>query len=370
MKNIYFLIPLSLMMGCSEKKQPAVILPQLPVMVVMSKPATTYSIYPASVEGVTNVEIRPQVTGILDHIFVDDGAFVKKGESLFHIEPAPFREKLNNALAALRSAKGQLAGAQLEIDRLGPLVQNKVIADYQLKTALSAREIAAGNVEQANADIAAAKINLGYTTITAPVSGFIGRLLRKQGSLIGPADPSPLTELSDVHNVHVFFALSESDFIHFKEQYPGRTLNEKIRQLPPLQLMMADDSIYPLTGKIDVVNGQFDSNTGSITLRATFPNPGSLLRSGNTCRVRLGLAFSNELIVPQSATQEMQDQTFVYVVTANHKIIRQTIIIIGKTDTSYLVQPGTKSKLKDGDEIVTNGFDHLHDGDQINPLKN
>ena len=246
-------------------------------------------------------------------------------------------------------------------------MQNKVIADYQLKTATAAREIALGNVEQAKADIATARINLGYTYIKAPASGYIGRLLRKQGSLVGPTDPSPLTELSDVHEIHVFFAMGEADFIRFKDQYPGRTLADKIKQLPPVELIMADDSAYSLKGKIDVVNGQFDRNTGAITFRATFPNHDGLLRSGNTCKIRLGLAYADELKVPQASTQEMQDQTFVFTVNDSNRVAKQTILIIGKSGADYLVQPGSKGGLKAGDKIVYNGFDHLHEGDIISP---
>lgn len=367
MKNSLLLFLLICLFSCSEKKQQPAAPEQLPVLTISTGTATTYENYPASVEGVLNIEIRPQVTGILEHIFVDDGAFVSKGEPLFQINAAPFQEKLNNALANLQSEKGALANTQIEIDKLMPLVQNKVIADYQLKTAIAAREIALGNVEQAKADIATARINLGYTLIKAPSSGYIGRLLRKQGSLIGPADPSALTELSDVHEIHVFFAMGEADFIRFKDQYPGRTLADKIKQLPSVELIMADDSAYSLKGKIDVVNGQFDRNTAAITFRATFPNHNGLLRSGNTCKIKLGLAYANELIVPQSSTQEMQDQTFVFTVNDSNKVVKKTILVTGKSGTNYLVQPGSKDGLKAGDKIVYNGFDHLHEGDAINP---
>src|SRR5476651_1537208 len=210
MKNLFFLFLIFGLYGCSEKPAPPAPPEQLPVITISSGAATTYENYPASIEGVLNIEIRPQVTGVLDHIFVDDGSYVTKGESLFQINAAPFRERLNNALAGLQSAKGALANAEIEIDKLTPLVQNKVIADYQLKTAQAARETALGNVDQAKADIATARINLGYSLIKAPASGYIGRLLRKQGSLIGPADPSALTELSDVHEIHVFFAMGEA----------------------------------------------------------------------------------------------------------------------------------------------------------------
>jgi membrane fusion protein (multidrug efflux system) len=325
--------------------------------------ATTYQEYPASIAGMDNVEIRPQITGILQQIFVDEGAFVQAGRPLFKIDEAPFRQQLNNASARLHSAQGALTNAELEIEKLTPLVQNKVVSDIQMKTAMAAKEVAVGNVEQANADIASAKINLGYTLIKAPVRGFVGLLPRKRGSVVSPADPTALTDISDVHNVHVYFALSESDFINFKDAYPGKTLAEKIGHLPEVQLVLADDSAYSLKGKIDLINGQFDKNTGAITVRATFHNPEGLLRSGNTGKIRLFLVRKNEIRVPQSATLEMQDKTFVFVLGDSDKVARKPIVINGRTDGYYLV----KSGLEAGDKIVLTGFDHLHEGDKIVP---
>lgn len=363
MKIRYFTL-LLLAAGCSEAppKQTTQV-QQLPVIELHAQAATTYQDYPASVEGTVNVEIRPQVSGTLEKIFVDDGAYVQKGEPLFKIDDAPFLQKLNNAKASLRAALGALATADVEVRKLTPLVANKVVSDYQLQTAQAAREVAAGNVEQAKADIAGAQINLGYTLIKAPVTGYIGRLLRKQGSLVGPSDPSALTDLSDVHELHVFFALGEYDFIRFKSMYEGKTLSEKIKHLPPVQLVLADDSTYALKGKIDVINGKFDNNTGAITVRATFPNQDGLLRSGNTGKIRLGLNLGTELVVPQSATLEIQDEVYVFLLTTQNKVTKEIINISGKSGTNYLVKNGLKS----GDRIVAAGFEHLHEGDTIQP---
>jgi RND family efflux transporter MFP subunit len=351
--------------SCTTKSQQSASLQQLPVIQVASGNATTFADYPAAIQGIDNVEIRPQVSGTLDKVFVEEGAYVQVGQPLFKINEAPYREKLNNARASLHAATGALANSELEIEKLTPLVNSKVIADYQLKTAGSSREIALGNVEQAKADIAAAQINVGYTLIKAPVSGYIGLLPKKRGNLVGPADLTPLTDLSDVKQVHVYFALGEYDFIRFKKQYSGKTLAEKIRDLPQVELILADDSAYTVKGRIDLIDGQFNKNTGAITVRATFVNPEGLLRSGNTGKVRLGLNFSNQLILPQSATLEMQDKTFVFLVDEHNKVTRQPITITGKSGTNYLVSGG----LKAGDRIVANGFDHLQDGETIQPEK-
>ncbi len=367
MKSIYFaLIALSLY-SCSPKPQATVAPPppSLPVATIVSGTEITYQEYPASVEGTVNVEVRPQVSGSLDKVFVDEGAFVSAGQPIFKINDRPYRAQLNNALASQHAAKGALANAQLEIDKLTPLVENKVVSDYQLKTAKAAYDVAKANIEQAKANVSTAQINLGYTLIKAPVSGYIGRLLKKQGSLVAPADAEALTQLSDVHDVHVYFSLGEKDFVNFKEQYPGETLKDKLKQLPTVSLLLADNTEYTKQGKIDMIDGQFDKNTGAITLRASFPNAQGLLRSGNTGKIRLSLQHKDALIVPQSATIEMQDKVFVFAVADSNKVKKQAITIVGKNGTNYLIKDGIKA----GDQIVLSGIDHLQEGTVIHPEK-
>jgi membrane fusion protein (multidrug efflux system) len=339
--------------------------PSLPVAEIHTSSVTTYQEYPASIEGTVNVEIRPQVSGSLDKVFVDEGALVSAGQPLFKINDQPYRAQLNNALASQHAAEGALVNAQLEIDKLTPLVQNKVVSDYQLKTAKAAYQIAAANIEQAKANVATAQINLGYTIIKAPVSGYIGRLLKKQGSLVAPQDVEALTQLSDVHDVHVYFSLGEKDFVSFKEQYPGQTLKDKLSRLPSVALLLADNSEYATKGKIDMIDGQFDKNTGAITVRASFPNAQGLLRSGNTGKIRLSLVHNDALIVPQSATIEMQDKVFVFAVADSNKVKKSPITIIGKNGTDYIVKDGVKV----GDQIVISGVDHLQEGAKITPQK-
>jgi len=355
------------LIGCTQKPEAVVASPpNLPVYPIQNTTAQTDSEYPAAIQGTVDVEIRPQVSGKLDRIYVDEGTYVTKGQPLFKINEQPFREQLNNALANLHGAEAALLNAQLEIDKLTPLVQNKVVSEYQMKTAKASHRMASANLDQAKAVVASAKINLGYTTITAPVSGYIGRLPKKQGSLVAATDPEPLTKLSDVHDVYAYFSLGETDFIRFKEQYTGNTIHDKIRNLPPVTLILADNSAYALTGKIDMVDSQFDKNTGAITLRATFPNPKGLLRSGNTGKVRLEIQHGDAILVPQSATLEMQDKIFVYKVDKENKVSKSPITVVGKSGTHYLIKDGVKP----GDQIVLSGIDKLQEGQQIQPEKN
>ena len=356
-----------LLAGCAEQQAPqqALAPPALPVEAVHTGTETTYQDYPASIEGVVNVEIRPQVTGMLERILVDEGAAVRKGQPLFEINDAPFREQLNNALAAQQAAAGSVVSAQVEVDRFAPLVQNKVVSEVQLQTAQAALTVAKANLQRAKAAVSSARINMGYTTITAPVSGYLGRLQTKQGSLVGPTDAQALTQLSDVHEVHTYFSLGEDDFITFRKQYAGQTLQDKLTHLPPVALVLADQSTYPTKGKVDMVDGQFDKTTGAVTLRATFPNANGLLRSGNTGTIRLALAHPDVLLVPTAATVELQDRVFVYAVGDSNKVSRQAITIQGKSGANYLVSEGVKN----GDRIVLQGVDHLQEGQIIQPTQ-
>jgi membrane fusion protein (multidrug efflux system) len=335
----------------------------VPVLAINSGNAVTYSEYPVTVEGRTNVEIRPQVDGYLDKVFVDEGAFVSAGQPLFKINDHRYAEALNNAQGALNAAEAAVINARLEVEKLTPLVEGKVVAEYQLKSAKASLKIAEANRKQAQAAVASARINLGYTLIKAPVDGYITRLPKKQGSLVSAADPMPLTELSDIGEVHAYFSLSESDFITFREKNAGSTLNEKIKNLPPVTLVLPNGSEYEHKGRIDMVNGQFDKTTGAITLRASFPNAQGLLRSGNTGKVRLGITHGNTVTVPQASTVEVQDKIFVYTVDKANKVTKVPVTVFGKSGTDYLVKDG----LKAGDRIVYKGFESLQDGAVVKP---
>lgn len=367
MKTLLFLSSILILVSCSPKQEAAVAPPppSLPVMEIKTASTNTYQEYPAAIEGKANVEIRPQIDGYLQTIFVDEGAFVNAGQALFKINDAPFREQLNSANASLQAAEAAVINTQLEIEKLTPLVENKVISEYQLKAAKANNSAAKANVALAKANVGSAQINLGYTIIKAPTSGYIGRLPKKQGSLVSHTDAEALTSLSDVHEVLVYFSLSEADFIAFKAQYAGNTLKEKIKNLPPVSLFLADQSTYPVTGKIDMVDGQFDKNTGAITLRASFPNSQGLLRSGNTGKLRLSLFHEAAIVVPQSATVEMQDKIYVFSVGDSNKVSKKPINVIGKSGNNYLVNDG----LKEGDKIVLTSLDHLQEGMAINPQK-
>lgn len=322
--------------------------PQLPVVGITTLPATTYQEFPATLEGKVNVEIRTQVDGYLDKIYVDEGAYVKAGQLLFKINDHVYSEQLSNAKSSLLAAQANVQKAQVEVDRLTPLVENNVISDVQLKTAKAAYEAAKASAEQAKAVVGNAQINVGYTLIKAPVSGYIGRIPFKIGSLVTKGDEKPLTLLSDVSEMYAYFSLSEPDFIAFKNKYQGNTIEEKVKQVPAVELVLADNNIYAQKGKVSLVEGQFDKTTGAINFRASFPNTSGTLRTGNTGKIKVPTLYPSALVVPQEATFEIQDKVFVYTVADSNKIVTKPLTISGRTTNYYFVSDGVKQ----GEKIV------------------
>lgn len=365
--KISILLLAALFIGCSSDKVQvaAPVIQSLPVIALQNSSETTFTEYPASIQGAVDLEIRPQISGSLDKIYVNEGALVQKGQPLFKINELPFKEAVNNAKALQHAAQAAVLNAQLEVDKLTPLVKNKVVSDFQLKSAKATLQSAQASVEQAKAGVATANINLGYTLIKAPVTGYVGRLPKKQGSLVSTTDVTPLTQLSDAHEVHVYFSLGEDDFINFNATYPGKTVAERLKKLPGVSLVLADRTVYAQEGKIDMVDGQFDKQTGSISLRATFPNHQGLLRSGNTGKLRLTLNHPDAILVPQSSTIEVQDKMFVYTVDGGNKVSKTPITVLATSGTNYLVKEGVKP----GDKIVFDGLDKLKEGEVIKPEK-
>jgi membrane fusion protein (multidrug efflux system) len=335
----------------------------LPVVTISNTTATTYQEYPASLEGTRDIEIRPQVEGYLEKIYVDEGAHVRKGQPLFQINSRPYSEQLNNAKAGLSAAKANLATAEINVSKLTPLVENNVVSDVQLKTAKSAYNAAVANVEQARALVSNAEINMGFTLIKAPVDGYIGRIPHKTGSLVNTSTMEPLTVLSEIKEVYAYFSLSENDFVQFKNQFAGKTVEEKIKNMAPVELVLSDGSIYEQKGKVQMVTGQFDNSTGAISFRASFPNANRLLRSGNTGKIRIPKILTDAVVVPQEATFEVQDKTFVFSVGDSNKVISKPIVISGKTAAYYFVEKGIQA----GEKIVLTGTGNLKDGMVIVP---
>ena len=363
---------ITLVIGCKDGNDAAghgqMPPPSLPVITASVLPATTYQDFPASVQGKRDIEIKPQVDGYLTEIRVDEGSYVHKGQVMFLIDRKPFEEQFNNAKASVEAAEASLESAQINVDKVKPLVANKVVSEVQQKSAEAAYNSAKAAVAQARAAEQSARINLDFTTITAPGDGYVGSIPYKAGSLVTKQQNAALTTVSETKDMRVYFSMSEPDFLQFKEKYPGNTVADKVKQMPPVQLILPDNSVYPQPGKVEIVEGQFDKTVGAIRFRAAFPNEQGLLRSGSTGKIRIPTSYKSALLIPQDATFELQGKVFVYAVGDSNKITIRPLGISGRTTHYYFVSDGVKA----GDKIVLSSmatalFGGLRDGMVIAP---
>jgi len=349
------------MSGCQEKEKEDPGLP-LPVITLKKENAARSYQYLGSIEGVENVQIRPQVEGILEEIYVDEGQFVEKGQLLFKINSQPYMEHLKNALADVELEQAKLSKARAEINRIKPLIENEVISPVRMQTARADYEVAKASLEKAEAVAANMRINLEFTTIKAPVNGFIGRIPKSIGNVVKKSDAEPLTILSNVEEVYVYFSMSESDYLYYERMKNDSTSKQ---MNPDVKLVLADGSVYERTGKIDANSGQINRSTGSISLRAKFANPDTLLRSGNTGKVLMEQIYPEAILIPQGATTSIQDKKFVYALTQDNTVERREVKIEGRSGKQYIVSSGT---LSPNDRIVVSGLDKLTDGVKVNPI--
>ncbi|MDM1048736.1 MULTISPECIES: efflux RND transporter periplasmic adaptor subunit [Sphingobacterium] len=360
-----FIISALLMTGCGQGYQEqggwGQDAPELPVDVITQQTTSVQKEYAASIEGITNVEIRPQVSGYLTKIYVDEGVYVKAGQPLFKIEDRVYQEQLRNAQASLTSAEANLMTAKINLDRKKELVSSKVVTELQVQEAQALYNAAQGAVDQAKSAVESARININFSTIKAPVSGYIGRLNYRLGSLLSPTNVSAITVLSDISQVYAYFSMSENDFVDFQTRYSGNSLDEKLRSAPDVDLLISNGSKYELQGKIDAIDGQFNQTTGSITLRAKFNNPKMILRSGNTGKIVLAQIYENAVLLPVASTMTIQDKIFAFTVDNESKAVQVPIQIEGKAETNFIVTEGVKP----GDKYIVTGFERLQTGTPI-----
>lgn len=361
----------SCFIGKSEEHEVAAKPLALPVYTINASDATTIKTYLGTIEGKVNVEVRPQVEGLLQEIYVDEGSFVEKGQKLFKVDASAYQELLNNSLASQNVAKAKLKNARLEIERLKPLVENDVISEVRLQSAKSDYDVAKASLDQATAAVRSAEINQGFTIITAPVSGYIGRIPKRVGNLVGKGDKEPLTVLSDVQDVYVYFSMNESDFLYFsklkvkEDSVNGIKKNRNALSFPDAVLIMADDEEYTNKGVVDAINGQVDRTTGAISLRASFPNTDNMLRSGSTGTLKISEVKKSVIQIPQIAISELQDKTFVYVLDKDNKVRRRVVTLDGKSKDNYIIADG----LTEGERVLLTGLDKIIEGSTVTPIQ-
>lgn len=336
-----------------------------PVVQINEMNTTLESDYPATLEGQQNVDIRPKIDGFIEKIYVDEGATVKQGQPLFAINAPQYEQAVRTAQAAISSAEAEVNAAQLQYNKTKPLVEKDIISKFDLENAALTLTAKKAALAQAKAALVNAKVNLGYTIVSSPVSGVIGNIPYKVGALVSSTSQQPLTTVSSISKVYAYFSLNEKQLLEISRNSKGRTLEDKIKQIPSVTLVLADGSIYPEKGKIETISGQINTQTGSSSLRATFPNPNGLLRSGSSASIRIPQHLQNALLVPQKSTTDIQGKKFVYLVTDTGGVKTTNIEIMELTKGNfYVVTQG----LKNGDKIVLEGFASLKDGDKIKPI--
>jgi len=342
-----------LLTACTENKHAKTDLPKdYSVLRLQSRPATTYSDFPATLQGENIVEIRPMVDGYLESIYVQEGATVRKGQLLFSIKNPLYDQAVITANAAIKIAIADVNTARMNVEKVRPLVEKDIVSRYELESANFSLQSKEAALAQAKATLANANTNLGYTTLRSPQNGIIGSIPYKIGALVSSTSASALTTLANTGNVFAYFSWNEKQLLSFMSSIPGSTIQEKLNHMPPVTLLLADGTEYPEKGKLETASGLISTQTGTASFKAIFPNPKGIIHSGASGVVRLNQTLDTALLVPQSASYEMQDKRFVYTLTADNRVMSRSIISKPTNDGQFLI---VTSGLKNGDKIVLNG---------------
>ena len=333
------------------------------VMAVNSTTSDQTTSYPATIKGTQDIEVRPQVSGFIVKLCVDEGATVRKGQALFQIDPTQYAAAVGQAKAAVEMAKANVSTLTLTEKNKKTLFDQKIISDFEYQTAVNQLMSAKASLAQAEAQLVSANQNLSFCTVTSPSNGVVGTFPYRVGSLVSASIAQPLTTVSEIGDMYVYFSMTEKELLALTKA--GGTLKEQLEKMPAVRLQLADGSIYHHEGKIDAVSGVIDQSTGSVSMRAIFSNEGNVLRSGGTGNIIFPYTMNDIITIPQSATVEIQDKKFVIVLQSDNTVKNTEIKVSYLNDgKNYLVTNGLKS----GDKIVVEGVQILKDGQEIQPI--
>lgn len=348
----FVLAGMVLLMSCGGKtqQQSAPPPPSLKTTALKKQDITVYNTYSTSMEGVQNVQIWPKVSGFVQNIYVEEGQKVKKGQLLFKLETQTLSQDAN-------AAKASVNVAQVEVDKLVPLVEKGIISNVQLETAKA-------QLEQAKSNYNSITANIGYSNIVSPVNGYIGGIPYKVGALVSSTMAQPLTVVSDISGIRAYFSMNEKELLQMKTQMAANANESAASSTPEVELVMINGQTYPHKGKIAMINNIINPTTGSVSLRADFENPDLLLSSGSTGKIKVPSTYKDVWVIPQFATVDLQGTKMVYVLNGE-TVNTKPIDIVSQTDTEFIVSEG----LEEGTTIVTEGVSKLRDGQTINPIK-
>ena len=334
---------------------------EYPIETVSESSAALQSTYPATINGIQDVEIRPKVSGFITQINVTEGQTVSAGQVLFVIDNETYQAQVRQAQATVNTAQTAVNTAKLTFDNTKKLHASKVVGDYELQTAENSFLSAQAQLSQAQATLASAKENLSFCYVKSPAAGVVGTLPYKKGALVSASNV--LTHVSDISKMEVFFSLTEKDMLSLSQGEGG--LRAAIDAFPPVKLQLTDGSIYAHEGKVVAVSGVIDKTTGSVQVKAHFPNPEKLLKSGGSGSIIIPRSADAAIVIPQRVVMEVQNKKFVYLLKDSNKVAYTEITVDPQNDgQNYIVTSG----LKVGDKYVTNGITKLTDNMEIVPI--
>ena len=332
-----------------QEQQQAQQVPELAVITVSEENTTLDTQLPTTLEGENDVEIRPQIQGFLTKVCVEEGQKVGRGQTLFIIDQVQLKAQVDAAQAAVAVAQANVNTAKTNMNNNKMLFEKNIISQSAYQTSVDSYNAAKAAYNQANANLTNARKSLSYSTVTAPTSGVVGKIDFREGSLVSPQ--SLLTVLSNNGDMRATISLNEKDLLAMTDN-GKRSLNEAIKLMPAVSLVLANGEKYAYPGKSISISGVIDPATGSATAKVLFPNPNGMLHSGNTGMALIPKTRSNAMVIPQAATYEMQDMKFVYVVNDSNKVHSRAIQIAEENDGQHYIVTGG---LKPGERIVTEG---------------
>lgn len=319
--------------------------------------------YPATIKGMQDIEIRPKVSGYLVKLLVDEGATVRKGQPLFLIDSEQYRATVKAAKAQIRVCRANIATQKLTVDNKRMLFKQNIISSYDLKMAENTLASYEAQLAAAEAQLQSAQDNLRWCTVTSPADGVVGSIPYRVGSLVSGQSAEALTTVSNISKMYVYFSMTEKQLLALTREAGG--VNAAIKKMPAVSLVLSDGTTYSQSGTISTVSGVIDPSTGSVQMRATFDNAQHILRSGGTGSILIPTHASDAIMVSQSATFDVQDKKFVYVVNADKTVATREITVLPQNNgQTYVVASG----LRAGERIVVDGVNQLKNGQKINPI--